>query len=366
MVSTNPQKKIIGLIINEIYPKELDRFLINDLRKENIDFFLVDISKVIYKKNHNKNFADISINCLDDLNSILEVNDYFILYFDYTVKYKKIYKLLLKHNKNKYFYIKNDPIPINSSSYNKKLKLIFYNCKRLIRYPFLFYKFLDNKFKSLNSIDLNIVEFEINSNKDDLCIPSSDYEIYKKISNKHKKEKNYHIFIDQNWPFHKDFDTWNALENSEKYFSELRNFFDYLENKTGKKVKVALHPRTKNNVGDYGKRELIKDDTGYLIYNSDLVIAHSSTAISFAVMMNKKILLLTSNQITPLMDKMINNFSVTLNIPLLNISNKYKSLKDFINKKNYPLYLDKFVAKKTIRIRNKKASRIIVDYLNKL
>ena len=85
MVSTNPQKKIIGLIINEIYPKELDRFLINDLRKENIDFFLVDISKVIYKKNHNKNFADISINCLDDLNSILEVNDYFILYFDYTV-----------------------------------------------------------------------------------------------------------------------------------------------------------------------------------------------------------------------------------------------------------------------------------------
>ena len=63
----------------------------------------------------------------------------------------------------------------------------------------------------------------------------------------------------------------------------------------------------------------------YLIYNSDLVIAHCSTAISYAVMMNKKILLLTSNQITPLLEKMINNFSFALNIPILNVSNKYKS-----------------------------------------
>ena len=365
MVSTYTPKKVFGLIINEIYPKELDRFLINDLRKENIDFFLVDISKIIHKKSHNENFADISIDSLSDLNSMLKVNDYFILYFNYSLKYKKIYQLFLKHNNNKYFHIKNDPIPINSS-YHKKLKLIFYNCKRLIRYPFLFYKFLDNKLKFLNTINLNIIAFEINSNNHDLCIPSSDYEIYKKISSKHKKEKNYHVFIDQNWPFHRDFDTWHALEDSEKYFSELRKFFDYVEKKTGKKVKVALHPRTKNNFGNYGKRELIKDDTGYLIYNSDLVIAHCSTAISYAVMMNKKILLLTSNQITPLLEKMINNFSFALNIPILNLSNKYKSFKGFINKKNYQLFLNEFVAKKTIRISDKKASTIVVDYLNKL
>ena len=143
-------KKIFGLIINEIYPKELDRFVINDLRKENIDFFLVDISEIIHKKSQNKNLADIYIKSLSNLDSILEVNDYFILYFDYSLKYKKIYKLLLKHNKNKYFYIKNDPIPVNSSPYKNKLKLIFYNFKRLLRYPFLSYKFLDNKLKFLN------------------------------------------------------------------------------------------------------------------------------------------------------------------------------------------------------------------------
>ena len=359
-------KKIFGLIINEIYPKELDRFVINDLRKENIDFFLVDISEIIHKKSQNKNLADIYIKSLSNLDSILEVNDYFILYFDYSLKYKKIYKLLLKHNKNKYFYIKNDPIPVNSSPYKNKLKLIFYNFKRLLRYPFLSYKFLDNKLKFLNPKYINSIAFKIDSNEDDLCIPSADYETYKKISSKHRKEQNYHIFIDQNWPFHRDFDTWYALENSEKYFSELRKFFDEIENKTGKPVKVALHPRTKNNVGNYGNRELIKNNTGYLIYNSDLVLAHCSTAISFAVMMDKKILLLTSNQITPLLDKMINDFSSALNIPILNISNKYKSLKDFINKKNYEFYLDKFVAKKSIRISGKKTSKIIVDYFNKL
>lgn len=79
----------------------------------------------------------------------------------------------------------------------------------------------------------------------------------------------------------------------EEYHRSMNGLFDTIESKTGLRVVIAAHPRSKYEEmpGLYGSRELVRGKCVELVASSSMVVAHASTALSFAVLFNKPILL---------------------------------------------------------------------------
>lgn len=107
------------------------------------------------------------------------------------------------------------------------------------------------------------------------------------------------VFLDEAATHHPDFELLKIKPlDGQKYFPSMRRLFDLLEKKTGLRVVVAAHPRSKyeNMPGVFGGREIVKGKTVDLVAKSSMVIAHSSTSVSFAVLFDKPILLAKTSE----------------------------------------------------------------------
>lgn len=101
------------------------------------------------------------------------------------------------------------------------------------------------------------------------------------------------IFLDENLPYHIDFEVMNWPKvDADSYFYEVNIFLDQFSKKFGCNVAIAAHPKA--NI------ELLKAKynfpvyqgvTNTLIANSKYVIGHASTSLGIAVAMNKKIVI---------------------------------------------------------------------------
>jgi len=83
----------------------------------------------------------------------------------------------------------------------------------------------------------------------------------------------------------------------ESYHALLRQAFDRLEQTTGLQVVVAAHPNGKEIEGYaslFGERPVYFDMTAELCSQSALVLAHTSTALSYAALWTKPLMILTS------------------------------------------------------------------------
>ena len=130
---------------------------------------------------------------------------------------------------------------------------------------------------------------------------TTDFDNYLRLMERKTEPKNQAVFIDQFAPFHpeaKVLKIEGAVE-PEHYYKSLRSLFDRIENELGLKVVIAGHPRADyqpfGNV--FGDRKIFYGDTADLVTKSRLVLAHFSTAIGFAVMFRKPIMLLTSREL---------------------------------------------------------------------
>jgi len=88
-----------------------------------------------------------------------------------------------------------------------------------------------------------------------------------------------------------------VADNIDKYHDELKQVFGKIENDTGLPVVISLHPKSSYNEEQhqrlFGDRMILKGRSPELVKNSDLVLVHYSTAVSFAVIFKKPILFLT-------------------------------------------------------------------------
>lgn len=77
------------------------------------------------------------------------------------------------------------------------------------------------------------------------------------------------------------------------YFATMNALFDEVERQTKLRVVIAAHPRSRYEdfPGGFGGREVIKGATPRLIDQSSLVVTHASTAVSFAVLFRKPVIL---------------------------------------------------------------------------
>ena len=90
------------------------------------------------------------------------------------------------------------------------------------------------------------------------------------------------------------------IRNSEEYYAQLNAFFLRLEKSYGVPVMISGHPNS-FNIPDYphrfAGRKVIFKNTAELVLNSIGIVTHASTAISFAVLSNAPIMLITTTEI---------------------------------------------------------------------
>jgi hypothetical protein len=132
---------------------------------------------------------------------------------------------------------------------------------------------------------------------------SFDYDAYRRsVASAAPPQSEYAVFLDQNLCFHSDF---LYLKNrhyvsEENYFPTLARGFQRIERELALNVVVAAHPRTPERDAErdcFGGRPSIRGQTVELIRHAKLVIAHYSTAIQFAVLFEKPILFVTTDEL---------------------------------------------------------------------
>lgn len=148
--------------------------------------------------------------------------------------------------------------------------------------------------------------YPVDKNTRILKIHSSDYDFYLKNKEVLCAEKPLAVFIDEFLPFAHDslFDGRGSIMSAEKYYPLLNKFFDRIEEKTGLKVVIAANPRSNyDDLPDYfnGRRH-IRGQTINLVRESHLILAHRSTAVSFANLYEKPVVFITCSDLDKLFD----------------------------------------------------------------
>lgn len=188
-------------------------------------------------------------------------------------------------------------------------------------------------------------------------IHSFDYEKFLKIKDANisiVREK-YCVFIDQYLPYHPDKSQTGFNINADRYYKELRELFNIIENSLNLKVIISVHPRSnyESHPEAYMGYDLRKGYTAELIKNCEFTFTHFSTAVSYAVLFEKPLFFITNEEIKsfPIMQKYIELYSKELGTSYIDISNtSSKKVVEFLNlikvdKFSYDNYVDNYLKK---------------------
>lgn len=315
-------KKIVFLTESKFNKRDFNRFGVNILKRKGFDIEVWDVSKIfnrrvakIYSPPDFFSFSGLkAFEWEKELNKAilnLDKRDLIVLFDIYGTRDLRFHKVISKSRAN-YAVFMGEAMPYFRelkfvqrfrAYFLKVLKLGFFNSIRL----------LNNRFKSFKIKDIKPAKFVFAGGRKSLrknhlvsgetkiiWAHSLDYDLYLKDKKNKMKERNIAVFLDEYMPFHPINITWgykNGIVNPNEYFSNLNKFFDKVEKETGLKVVIAAHPRSdyeKHN-NFFGKRKWYRGKTMELVKNSKLVIAHSSTSLSYACIFKKPIVIITDS-----------------------------------------------------------------------
>jgi hypothetical protein len=95
----------------------------------------------------------------------------------------------------------------------------------------------------------------------------------------------YAVFLDSNLPYHSDLAfSGHARINPEAYYRSLNRFFGELERARGIRVVIATHPRADYQPDRFEERPMHRLVTAELVRDAEFVLAHTSTALSYAIL----------------------------------------------------------------------------------
>lgn len=154
-----------------------------------------------------------------------------------------------------------------------------------------------------------------------IAVHAPDYDTFLEERARQPIERDQAVFIDQFYPHHPDFVASSTPTiDADDYFRKLNALFSRIERDLGFRVVIAGHPGV--DYSAYPKvfdgRPLLLSSTARLVLESKLVLAHASTAIGFAVMARKPIMILYSKSIMEMGIEgyLLNSFSQALGVPL--------------------------------------------------
>lgn len=199
-----------------------------------------------------------------------------------------------------------------------------------------------------------------------------DYDIYLRIKNSSDfSAGGYVVFIDQNYCFHSDFvcDDTHYPATPENYFPSVSNALRKISDALGIESCIAAHPRSSYQDHDYFDGVPIKyGATAELIRDCSLVLCHNSTAIQFAVLFEKPIIIATTDELdASVWGASIAGFASVLGKTVINIDRDldkvdwYKEL--HVDMEKYDSYRNKYI--KTDGSPEKPIWDIVIDYMDK-
>jgi hypothetical protein len=262
------------------------------------------------------------------------------------LKHEKVFRILKKHHAKYYLYADTE-VPMSSvkkgvlskDRLQKYLKIFDIQCvwnqitTRIIRILI----------KTLGIYPLPARIFSLETEKlkrymrryDDGTIISTfinsyDYNVYLDYIKEHKEAAldttKTCVFIDEGAIDSYDFDILKMKKlDVTKYLDVMNHLFERIEEETGLEVIVAAHPRSNYEQlpNAFGGRKIIKWKTLELVAKSNLVIVHYSAATSYAVLFNKPILVVkTDDMIKAKRTVFIDRIADELELKSLNIEDQ--------------------------------------------
>jgi hypothetical protein len=149
------------------------------------------------------------------------------------------------------------------------------------------------------------------------------------------------VFLDQMLATHCDFGTGTSFSpvTAENYLPALNHFFDYLETQIDMKIIIAASPRAayEKQAQIFGTRQIISGKSIELVAESVLVLAHTTTALSLAVLFDKPVLIIKTREMKRATGfaNFLDNLSASLNLVPLCIDDDV-----LLKKFDFKAYLD--------------------------
>ncbi len=296
------------------------------------------------------------------LKEIRDENAVYIILINYGGRFNRIFRLLKKYDCRSY-YLGWGNFPFPQNKYSKKIL-------RLLRHPISSIRIILEILIAKFSIKFSLVKpydviffagyysYNMYSNMfSNRCkkIPINliDYDKYSLLLNKKKRiiKERYCLFLDINLPYHGDIPI-NRLSYIKPgpYYQSLNKCFEQVESEYGIQVVIAAHPGSQYNHDLFKERKVLKGVTHELVKDCDFVISHNSTSISYAVLNEKPVILIYTDEmarkyrdyIIPLM----HNMAVHLDAAIYNIdqSKDDQEIKyNKVNKRKYNNYKYEFL-----------------------
>ena len=351
------------------------RYCINDLIHYGYNINFLDLSKVFNK--HNPKAEEVikstNIDSYENFELFFSSNnlkeDLFFWCLGSVNKSNIIFYNYFLKNNTKLFYFDDGRLPFGFLNFN------FFISKIFERHIHLFFKLKSIMLNRVNvKFDLVFYSGKIskyfvksNINAKFYCpFNNTDYNNFLNFKDNGINNDQYILFLDQNIPNHPDILNLNNSLNKNDYYKELNLFFDFVENKTKRKIVVALHPTSDLKNHNFNNRKVVNDIVSN-IKNAYSFITFFSTALNYAILSYKPLLLLTSDEVSKtckLVTKQAFFTSKFINQQIISISHNYHNevfFKD-VNKNKYDIYKQDFI----VSTEGKYNSELILNGLNKL
>lgn len=155
-----------------------------------------------------------------------------------------------------------------------------------------------------------------------------DYEKYLAIEKANEPtliEGKYVVYIDQYFPVHPHLQVENPHLDckalAQPYYESLNRFFDKVESQYNCKVVIAGHPVANYQVNPFGGRQIVYFKTAELVKHCLAVCMHTSYSISYMVLYNKPICLMTNSVFRqyPSKQSELERYYHTFELPIVDI-----------------------------------------------
>lgn len=390
-------------MINTIVLIRARRFSKRDYERFGIDIFLkngfkvkiIDITDIINPEiaDNHKIYDEVSDNLikLSDKKTAKETfeefedNKFVLLLLPFSFDRYWIYNSLSKSKAKIGVLYTNEPIKLGKDTIKKVnyyMELIKnYSLMDLIENLIII---IDRKFKIskffMKPVDIvvaggkkqiNNIPYKIGEKTKICWTHTLDYDIYLKEKDIQLDKEEIAVFLDQYLPFHPDriYGKDKKQINPEYYYSKLEEFFKLAEKELGLKVVIAAHPRSNYKDKTFFKdRKVVYGETSKLIKKSKVVIAHNSTALNFAILYKKPIIIIKLRILNNDRSNIYTNkFAELLGKKALTIDDfsKFNLTKELkINDELYEKYIFDYI--KADMSNNNTSWKILIDEIKKI
>lgn len=314
-------KRALFLVEVPFGKRDFDRFGIELLLQNGFQVDIWDLSYILRPQlSQNQNPADVfsydRLTVFYDKHELysklssLSKKDFVVNLVGYNYLSLGIYKALSTSNVNYAIFMSNALPSLRKSGFSNFLK----KCKNLypptpkriwqpifLRLPFQWFGIKPAALILAGGAKCFMGKYPATRETEILSCHALDYDLYLKESHAPVVECPIAVFLDQYLPFNRDYALSNIKPfiSADRYYPLLNKFFRLVKNNLGFKVVIAAHPSShyEENSNYFNGYECIKGKTIQLIKDSQLVLAHDSTALNFANLFYKPVLFLTSSEL---------------------------------------------------------------------